>query len=75
MQIPSTSARESATAVRQSFEPEPLAYSIAETCRVVGVGKTTVYELIAAGQLESVMIGRRRLIKAASLKQLLETGC
>jgi len=44
--------------------------SVAEACRLVGLGRTTMYELIGAGRIESITIGRRRLINSASLQSL-----
>lgn len=38
----------------------------------LGVGRSTVYELIAAGELETVKIGARRLIVAASMDAYIE---
>ncbi|MDB5713030.1 MAG: putative excisionase [Sphingomonadales bacterium] len=35
-----------------------------------GIGKTKLDELIAKGQLETVRIGTRRLVKIASVKRL-----
>jgi excisionase family DNA binding protein len=39
--------------------------------RLGGIGRTTVYELIAAGKLEAVKLGSRTLITAASIEALL----
>lgn len=50
---------------------EPLAYSVSEACRVSSLGKTHVYKLIAAGQLQTRKIGGRTLIPAASLNALI----
>lgn len=50
--------------------PEPLAYSIADACRVTSIGKTRIYELLALGTLRSVKVGKRTLIPAKSLKAL-----
>jgi excisionase family DNA binding protein len=36
--------------------------------RSLGVGRTTVFQLIRDGRLESVLIGRRRLIPIASIE-------
>lgn len=60
---------------RKMKPPEtPIAVSIADACRIAGVGKTTVYELVNANKLESIKLGRRRLIKFASLEALLKEG-
>lgn len=52
--------------------PEPLAYSIADACKVSSIGKTRLYSLIAEGRLEVRKIGKRTLIPAASLRALIE---
>jgi hypothetical protein len=45
---------------------------IREFCRMSGFGRSRVYELIDAGDLESVVIGKRRLIIIDSYRQLIE---
>lgn len=45
--------------------------SIAEACSAAGFGKTKLYELIEGGAVDSVLIGRRRLIRVPSLLRLL----
>lgn len=52
--------------------PEPLAYSVADACRVSSLGKTQIYALIGAGRLESRKVGKRTLILAVSLRALIE---
>ena len=51
---------------------EPLAYSVAEACRVSSLGRTRLYQLIAEGRLEARKIGKRTLIPAASLRALID---
>lgn len=41
-----------------------------EARRALGLGSTKTDELIAGGVLETVRIGRRRLVKISSLKRL-----
>jgi excisionase family DNA binding protein len=53
---------------------EPLAYGVTEFCRVVGLGRTTVYGLIAEGKLATIKIGNRRLIPHWAALQLLAEG-
>lgn len=43
---------------------EKVGYSIEEAAQSLGVGRTTVYELMNRGDLESVKVGRRRIIPA-----------
>ncbi|MBS0471295.1 MAG: helix-turn-helix domain-containing protein [Proteobacteria bacterium] len=46
--------------------------TVAEACSAVGFGKTKLYELLDGGAVDSVRIGRRRLIRVPSLLQFLE---
>jgi len=46
---------------------DPMLVSIAEACRLSGLGRTVFYELIGAGAIETVKLGRRRLVVVASL--------
>jgi len=45
---------------------------ISEFCRLSGIGRTKVYELLGDGSLESISIGRRRLIVLDSYRRLIE---
>jgi excisionase family DNA binding protein len=51
---------------------EALCVSIPETKNLLGVGRTKIYELINEGRLEVVKIGRRTLVKTASIRALVE---
>jgi excisionase family DNA binding protein len=52
----------------------PLLVSITEAAELLAVGATTIRRLITQGQLESVKIRRRRLIKMSSLIALSGAG-
>lgn len=39
-----------------------LGFTVQEFCKATGLGKSKVYELLSAGQLEAVKCGRRTLI-------------
>ncbi len=43
-----------------------------EAANRLGIGRTTIYELLASKQLESVVIGRSRRIPAAALVAYVE---
>jgi excisionase family DNA binding protein len=45
--------------------------TIAEACSAVGFGKTKLYELIDGGEVDSIRIGRRRLVRVPSLLRFL----
>jgi excisionase family DNA binding protein len=49
--------------------------SISQAARILGVSWHTIWRLLQAGQLESVRVGRRRLIPRSALERLLTTGC
>ncbi len=49
---------------------EPISTTIAGACQATGLGKSKVYQLINAGELATVKIGRRTLIKTDSLRRL-----
>jgi excisionase family DNA binding protein len=48
--------------------------TIAEACDAVGLGRTKLYELIGGGEIDTVTVGRRRLVRVASLLKLLKIG-
>lgn len=50
---------------------EQLAVSISDTVKALGVGRTTIYGMIADGRLEAFKLGRRRLVKAESVRRLI----
>ena len=60
------------TSSQNTARSEPLAYSIADSVRVSSIGKTKLYALIKAGQLQARRIGGRTLIPAASLRALID---
>jgi excisionase family DNA binding protein len=49
---------------------QALLCSIPDAGRALGVGRSTVYELIGSGKLETISIGRRRLIRVESVRAL-----
>lgn len=60
--------------VREVVEPpEKLAYTLKEASAALGIGKTTLYEAIAAGQLRAVKLGNRTLIMAEALREWMAT--
>jgi excisionase family DNA binding protein len=42
--------------------PKRIATTVNDTCRITGLGRTKIYELIAEQKLETVAVGRRRLV-------------
>lgn len=51
---------------------DKLAYSITETAKALSLGRTSVYVLIAEGRLETFKFGSRRLVKAESVRRLVD---
>ncbi|WP_372733041.1 helix-turn-helix domain-containing protein [Novosphingobium sp.] len=49
-----------------------LAYSINETARLLSMGRTSIYGMIADGRLEAFKLGTRTLIKAESIRRLVD---
>lgn len=49
-----------------------LAYSINETARLMSMGRTSIYAMIADGRLETFKVGSRRLVKAESIRRLVD---
>jgi excisionase family DNA binding protein len=50
--------------------PEPICVRVNEAARMIGVGRTKLYELIAAGEVETVKLGKATRITTASLRDL-----
>ena len=44
-----------------------LTCTIPEACKATGLGRTKLYELIGGGYLDTITIGRRRLVRVSSL--------
>lgn len=53
---------------------EPITVTIDGAKALSGLGKTKIYEKIGNGQLEVIRVGRRTLVKVASLRQMLEAA-
>lgn len=43
---------------------------ISDAARALGIGRSKIYGLISSGHLDTVHIGRRRLVRVESLKAL-----
>ena len=49
---------------------EPICVRINDAARMIGIGRTKLYELISSGELETVKIGKATRITTASLNEL-----
>lgn len=47
---------------------DTLLCSIPDAARALGVGRSKLYELIGEGRLETISIGRRRLVRTNSIR-------
>ena len=52
--------------------PMPLTVRVREACRLTGIGRSKLYELIAAGEIEIVKVGTITLIPVAVLERFLQ---
>lgn len=68
LDIPSSEQVASRKAIR--FEERPTC-TVKEACAAVGLGKTKLHELIGGGAVQSVKVGRRRLVNVPSLLKYL----
>ncbi len=54
--------------------PEPLAYRIPDACTALGLGRTSIYELIQQNKLRAIKIAGRTLIDAESMRALVASA-
>ena len=53
---------------------ETILTSINGAAHALNLGRTSIYELIKAGKLDSRKLGRRRMVTTESIRRLAETG-
>ena len=53
--------------------PEPILLTIPEAADALGIGRSTVYELIADGRIETVHIGRACRVPVVGLLDFVES--
>jgi excisionase family DNA binding protein len=53
---------------------EAVTVTVADACKAIGVGRTVLYELLSEGKLDSITLGRRRLITTESIRRLVSTA-
>jgi excisionase family DNA binding protein len=51
---------------------EPMTVRIPVAVQLTGIGRSKLYELIAAGDIETVKVGASTLITVASLRHLIQ---
>jgi excisionase family DNA binding protein len=59
-------------AISQSTEPmRPITVRIREACRITGIGRSKIYELIRDGDIETVKVGSLTLVTVAGLESFI----
>jgi excisionase family DNA binding protein len=51
---------------------DKLGYSVEEGAEITGLGRSKMYELLASNEVESVKVGRRRIIPAEALRAFMD---
>jgi excisionase family DNA binding protein len=59
------------SSVSQRARDLPHLLSIKQATFELGIGRSAVYELIAAGKLKTLKIGRRRLVAREAIEQFI----
>ncbi|MEP7007330.1 MAG: helix-turn-helix domain-containing protein [Sphingomonas bacterium] len=59
-----------ALAEQAALPSEPISVRIATAVKLTGIGRSTLYELIKSGEIETVKIGRSTFIPYRCLKKL-----
>jgi excisionase family DNA binding protein len=52
--------------------PIPLCVRVNVAARMLGLGRTKLYELIGNGEVEVIKVGKATLVKTASLNAMIE---
>lgn len=52
--------------------PELITVRIREACRITGIGRSKLYELISEGEIAAVKVGTMTLIPVAGLRAFVE---
>jgi excisionase family DNA binding protein len=54
---------------------ELICVKVNDAARMIGVGRTKLYELIAAGEVDVVKLGKSTRVTTASLRELIQKRC
>mgnify|MGYP002785742679 FL=1 len=49
---------------------EPLSYTVSAAVRATGIGRSTIFAMLADGRLKRVKVGKKTLIPRASLEAI-----
>ena len=70
---PRINAAAELTASDRIDKREPaLLLGVEDAARLIGVGRTTMFELIGQGHIQTVRLGRRRIVTRAGLERFVE---
>jgi len=53
-------------------KPMPITVRVRDACRLTGIGRSKLYELIAAGDIETIKVGRITLLLVSSLQRFID---
>lgn len=56
----------------REHDSAPLARTIPDACKLLSLSRTTIYQLIADGQIRSFKVGSRTLIPDEDLRKFVE---
>lgn len=70
----SASASDASSAPRPPIvrSSQPICVRVNQAMRLLDIGKTKLYELLASGDLEAIRIGRRTLVLQESIDELVD---
>jgi excisionase family DNA binding protein len=54
--------------------PASLLISVPQAAEILGIGKSTCWELIAQGTIPTIKLGKRRLVVRRTLENLVNSG-
>jgi hypothetical protein len=69
MSIPSTGLAD-----HEKCVANPLGVSVEVACKLTGIGRTLMFELIRSRQVQTIKVGRRRIVIYSSLEALFSEG-
>jgi hypothetical protein len=52
--------------------PAPLCVRVNVAARMIGIGRTKLYELIGTGEVEAIKVGKATLVTTVSLNAMIE---
>ena len=56
----------------EQAQPEKLAVSVNEAAALIGLGRDLTYRLVMSGEVKSFLVGKRRLVSVAGLREYIE---